>query len=385
METIPLDVRTLVLMNLLVSVTLAMLAYALGERDGLLGALRSWGSGMGMVSAGLLLHGLRGPLPEIVGVLFGNGLLLIGALYAQRAARELHGAPTADPLGWLVVAAAVGGLAALHALTPDLRPRGLLFSLAAAFLMVRAGLVFHALPAGHGRARLIAAGALYCWAALHILRGIYFAGSPPWENFFASTWVSVATLVLSSLFLIATTFGVLMAVVGESQRRALPEPVAVAPSGGRPGGLLSATGQRAADSRRCILFVDDDADLRQTMSALLAHHGYETLLAGSADAAQAMLAEDGLRPDAVVLDVVVPGTLSGIGLAEGLREARPYLPVVLITGYGKLVKLPRGEFELIEKPFTVEQMLAAIDRERERVGLRATAGEAAAGVLQPGA
>jgi signal transduction histidine kinase len=84
---------------------------------------------------------------------------------------------------------------------------------------------------------------------------------------------------------------------------------------------------------RTILVIDDEREIRAGMAALLDAWHCQALCAGSADEAEALLAETGARPDAVVCDYRLPGELTGLRALERLEQrlgAR--LPAVIITG-----------------------------------------------------
>ena len=81
----------------------------------------------------------------------------------------------------------------------------------------------------------------------------------------------------------------------------------------------------------CILVADDNDSTREVIEAALRGAGYEALLARNGDDAIAKLMKSP-QVDAVLADVVMPAR-SGIVLAQRLRDLRPDLPVVLMTGY----------------------------------------------------
>lgn len=111
-----------------------------------------------------------------------------------------------------------------------------------------------------------------------------------------------------------------------------------------------------------VLIVEDDADMLATCSRLLRREGYDVRGAESASAALQALSLDGV--DVVVTDIQMQGPLNGIGLLEWIRQHRAGMPVILMTGYGagrsKEDVLALGASDLIEKPFTREQMLSAV-------------------------
>lgn len=106
-----------------------------------------------------------------------------------------------------------------------------------------------------------------------------------------------------------------------------------------------------------VLVVDDDAEVREAMVAMLDELGYQVDEAPSADEALARLA-DRRQPtiDILLSDVVMPGRLDGVGLAEEVQRLYPSIPVVLATGYTTRLTAASA-FRVLAKPFS-HQVLA---------------------------
>ena len=106
--------------------------------------------------------------------------------------------------------------------------------------------------------------------------------------------------------------------------------------------------------------VEDDPLVRLTIQACLAPLGYRLTVAS--DGAEA-LGVDPASIDLLVTDVVMPG-LSGGSLAGRLRETRPQLAVLFVSGYeaGLLFPdgLPAGRSAFLQKPFTTEALARAV-------------------------
>jgi CheY-like chemotaxis protein len=100
-----------------------------------------------------------------------------------------------------------------------------------------------------------------------------------------------------------------------------------------------------------VLFVEDDALVREAVVRALEEAGFDVLVAASGDAALAML-DKGLEVDVVFSDIVMPGKLSGVDLAGLLRERRPGLPVVLATGYTDQRAAIPG-VQVLSKPYEI--------------------------------
>ncbi len=107
-----------------------------------------------------------------------------------------------------------------------------------------------------------------------------------------------------------------------------------------------------------VLVVDDDARLRALLSRYLAEQGFRVTTAETA-----ALARDSLRslqPDALVLDVTMPGE-SGLELTQALRIARLTTPVLLLTALGapedRIAGFEAGADDYLGKPFEPRELV----------------------------
>ena len=111
-----------------------------------------------------------------------------------------------------------------------------------------------------------------------------------------------------------------------------------------------------------ILLVDDEANIRKMVSALLESEGFETLEAPNGQAALALVADD--APDAVLLDLMMPPGPDGLATLEQLKKKAPHVPVVMMSGKANLADAVRatklGAFQFLEKPLTPEGILVAL-------------------------
>lgn len=111
--------------------------------------------------------------------------------------------------------------------------------------------------------------------------------------------------------------------------------------------------------------MDDERSIRELTRRLLSRHGHEVLVAASPEEAMAIL---GGRPDAIALlltDVVMPG-MSGRELAQRLRQQRPDLPVLFMSGDPAGIidpcdALPPG-MSFLAKPFSPQNLFAAVQQ-----------------------
>jgi len=99
-----------------------------------------------------------------------------------------------------------------------------------------------------------------------------------------------------------------------------------------------------------VLVVDDSAEVAEVTSSLFEHLGYETVYRDSAEAALKLLEEDG-RFDLVFSDIVMPGTIDGVGLVGEIHARYPSLPVILTTGYSDAAQAAPADLRILRKPF----------------------------------
>jgi CheY-like chemotaxis protein len=121
--------------------------------------------------------------------------------------------------------------------------------------------------------------------------------------------------------------------------------------------------------RPAVLIVDDSAEVAEVTSSLFDHLGYDTLYRESAEAALQLLAE-GAKVDLVFSDIVMPGTIDGVGLASEIRSQYPNLPVVLTTGYSDAARAAPAHLRILRKPFDTDALRGFI---QDAMGLRANA------------
>ena len=118
---------------------------------------------------------------------------------------------------------------------------------------------------------------------------------------------------------------------------------------------VSAKTKARHSQRQTVLVVDDSADVAEVTCSLFEHLGYETIYRDSAEAALKLL-EAGTKIDLVFSDIVMPGTIDGVGLAREIRSRYPNLPVVLTTGYSDAAKEAPSNLRILRKPFDIEAL-----------------------------
>ncbi len=106
-----------------------------------------------------------------------------------------------------------------------------------------------------------------------------------------------------------------------------------------------------------VAIVDDEKDMRQSISQWLALSGFDTETFASAEDALRGLSPD--YPGIVVSDIKMPG-MDGMQLLKRLKSVDSTLPVIMITGHGDVpmaVEAMRvGAFDFLEKPFNPDRM-----------------------------
>lgn len=131
-----------------------------------------------------------------------------------------------------------------------------------------------------------------------------------------------------------------------------------------------------------ILVVEDESAIAELISINLRHAGFEVTIAMNAEQAQAAI--DGVLPDLIILDWMLPGQ-SGLALAKRWRgeQRTRELPVIMLTARAdeadKIAGLDAGADDYLTKPFSTNELMARI-----RAVLRRKAPEALDSVVEVG-
>ena len=106
-----------------------------------------------------------------------------------------------------------------------------------------------------------------------------------------------------------------------------------------------------------VAIIDDEKDIRESISQWLTLTGYETDIFSDADSALKIIGNG--YPGVVITDIRMPG-LGGMELLKRLSHIDPQIPVILITGHGDVpmaVEAMRiGAYDFLEKPFEPEKI-----------------------------
>lgn len=120
-----------------------------------------------------------------------------------------------------------------------------------------------------------------------------------------------------------------------------------------------------------ILIVDDEVDIREILQFNLENEGYKIDLAESAEEAIKKL-----RPDhrLILLDVMMGG-ISGFKMADQLRKAGNYIPIIFLTAKDTendmLTGFSIGGDDYISKPFSIKEVIARVKTVLKRTALPA--------------
>ncbi len=123
---------------------------------------------------------------------------------------------------------------------------------------------------------------------------------------------------------------------------------------------IASHGPAAAAAPASVLVIDDDPDLRQTLTGALEALGFEASEAADGPSGLAML--KARRPDMLLVDFAMPG-MNGAEVALAARALHPDLPILFASGYADTEAIERvlGEdAAILRKPFRIDELQAAL-------------------------
>ena len=122
------------------------------------------------------------------------------------------------------------------------------------------------------------------------------------------------------------------------------------------------SGEPAADgpAQGTVLVVEDSRDVAEVTSSLLEQLGYRVVRAENAAEALRHL-QQGIGVDLLFSDIVMPGTINGLGLAQICQERFPDIPVLLTSGFSDATQAADGRFDILRKPFELSALEHAIE------------------------
>jgi DNA-binding response OmpR family regulator len=110
-----------------------------------------------------------------------------------------------------------------------------------------------------------------------------------------------------------------------------------------------------------VLVVDDEADVRRFLTAVLEKHGYEALTAE--DGTQALEVARKERPDLVILDLQMPHE-TGTGFYRKFSRGKDYAqtPVIVVSGLAGRDLAVKKPVAVFDKPIDPDEFIAAVRR-----------------------
>jgi DNA-binding NtrC family response regulator len=110
-------------------------------------------------------------------------------------------------------------------------------------------------------------------------------------------------------------------------------------------------------AQRKVLVVDDDPVVGESFNRVLSRQGYAVITAANGDEALAKLQDE--KYDLVFTDLRMPG-MDGLEVAEKVKARQPWMPVVIVTGYGSKPSEDRaraiGVADFLNKPLSPEMI-----------------------------
>jgi two-component system, OmpR family, response regulator MprA len=112
------------------------------------------------------------------------------------------------------------------------------------------------------------------------------------------------------------------------------------------------------------MVVDDERAVRESLRRALELEGYEIdLAADGQEALSRLMANGGSQPDAVILDVLMPG-VDGLEVCRRLRKGGNSVPVLMLTARdeieNRVAGLDAGADDYVTKPFALEELVARV-------------------------
>ncbi len=132
------------------------------------------------------------------------------------------------------------------------------------------------------------------------------------------------------------------------------------------GQTSNGTPSKSIEDKLRILITDDSKLLRKKLREELEKLGCEVIEASNGK--EAIMRDLEQEPDGVILDIVMP-EVGGIEALQVIREVSPTVPIVMLSSAGTPQKLMQtlkmGAIDFIQKPYTKEQIVRAVESIRK--------------------
>jgi DNA-binding NtrC family response regulator len=120
-----------------------------------------------------------------------------------------------------------------------------------------------------------------------------------------------------------------------------------------------------------VLLVEDSREVADVTSTMLEQLGYRVVWAENAAEALRHL-QQGIHFDLLFSDIVMPGAMNGLALAQTCRDNFPDIAVLLMSGYSDAAQMADGRFDILRKPFELSALERALDAVLQRGRKRRT-------------
>ena len=131
----------------------------------------------------------------------------------------------------------------------------------------------------------------------------------------------------------------------------------------RPAGVEDNPPAIPGNLGKTVLLVEDNDEVAAALRPVLQTMGCQVVRMDRAAAAQDWLSRQDRLPDVLLTDVVMPGDMDGVALAQAVRARYPSLRIILMTGYAEQMEaISRQGFEIIPKPCSAEMLAGTIGR-----------------------
>jgi two-component system response regulator FixJ len=115
--------------------------------------------------------------------------------------------------------------------------------------------------------------------------------------------------------------------------------------------------------KKRVFIVDDEPSIKEILTQVLEKQGYEVWGFPGAEACLTMIGTDGC--DLLITDIRMDG-MDGLTLLERVRHIAPWIPVIMVTGYGDIPMAVRamklGAADFVEKPLDRDSFLEKVHR-----------------------
>ncbi len=107
-----------------------------------------------------------------------------------------------------------------------------------------------------------------------------------------------------------------------------------------------------------VLLVEDNPDVASACAELLAELGYAVRWVPDAISALNEIEKNSI--DVVFSDIVMPGPMDGLALAEAINARFPRLPILLTTGYSEAIRDAQRKYPILHKPYRIHELSRAL-------------------------